>query len=268
MKLKKVFGIALAMALSFSLAACGSSDNTSSNADLQPFETQLATPGVILIGISPDYPPYDTYDESGNVAGFDVDMMNELAKYLGTEEAPYKLEFVPSDFQTIISSLNAGQVDLGVSGFTYDPARECLFSDAYLNSAQVIVVNKESGITSVEQLSGKTIVAGGNTTGDKVAKELAEQYGNITVSNPTDYGIMFESLKGGAVQAVVCDKAVAENFVAANENLMMLEGEYDTQDMSIIVKKGNEELLNKINEAIAQFKESDAYTQLVEKWQA
>ena len=49
---------------------------------------------------------------------------------------------------------------------------------------------------------------------------------------------------------------------------MMLEGEYDTQDMSIIVKKGNEELLNKINEAIAQFKESDAYTQLVEKWQA
>ncbi len=260
--MKKIFAIALSALMLLSFAACAPEQAD----DAQPFEAQLGNPGTIRVGISPDYPPFDFYDENNEVAGFDVDMANALMSYIGTEESPYAIEFVPLSFDTIISSLDTGVVDVGISGFTYDPERQVLFSDPYLISAQRIVVNTASGIASEADLAGATMAAGLGTVGAGVIETLQGSYDGIELTNPGDYQVMFEALQTGSVDAVVCDEAVAQNYVDNNDNLMVLEGSYEAQDMSVIIKEGNTELLTVFNDAIAKFVDSDLYMTLKEEY--
>ncbi len=263
--MKKVLSLITALALACSLVACGGKDD-SSTVEGNAWEQELATPGVIKVGISPDYPPYEFYDEENNIAGFDVDMANELAVYIGGENGAYTIEFVPMDFDNIISALNAGTIDVGISCFTEDPERECMFTVPYLESSQVVVVAVDANITTVEDLAGTTITAGANTTGEGVAQALAAEYG-IEVSTPTGagYPMLFQNLSAGAVSAVVCDKAVGESFVMNNPDVfVILEGEYgDVEKTCVIVKKGNDNLYAVVNDAVIAFNESAKKADLV-----
>ncbi len=280
--MKKITTILLSLILATSMVACSSpsseapatsSDTPAPEASAEAsteatvtFEDQLGAPGTLRVGMSPDYAPFDYYDENGELTGFDVDMANELAKYIGTEESPYPIEIIPMSFDTIISSLNTGVVDVGISGFTYDPDRDAAFSEPYLVSPQLIVVTKDGGITSEANLAGKTMAAGLGTVGADVIDELLVTYTDINHVNPGEYPVMFESLKGGAIHAVVCDEAVAKNYVAANDTLMILDGEYAVQNMSVITTKSNTVLMDKINEAVTAFVASDAYEELRTKY--
>lgn len=260
--MKKWIAALLTLTMAFSLAGCGAGTDSSAEAT---WEDQLGTKGTLRIGISPDYEPFESYDAAGKIVGFDVDMASELAKYLGTEETPYKIEFVPLDFQTIISALNAGQVDIGISCFTYDPERDCLFTDPYLESSQVVVVAADSGVTKVEDLANSTIAAGMNTTGADVANEIASKYEKVKVISPSSgYPVMFESLKSGAVKAVVCDKAVGQNYVENNKGTFaLLPDEFEVENTCIVVKKGNDALYSAVNEAVKKFNESQKKTELL-----
>lgn len=259
--MKKAVAIIMSLLCMISLAGCSNSGS------LEGFEKELGDPGTIRVGISPDYKPFEYYDESGNITGFDHDMVNELMKYIGTEDEPYAVEFIPMDFSTIISSVNTGAVDIGVSAFTYDPERDCLFSEPYYDSAQVIIVNKNNGIESEADLAGQSMAAGMATSGAGVVEELASKYEGIELVHPGDYTVMFESLKAGAIGAVVCDKAVGMSYVDADpDTFMALEGEYDIQEMSIITAKSNTALMDKINEAVGKFIESDEKQALQEKY--
>ena len=102
----------------------------------------------MLIGISPDYMPYEGLDSKGQLEGFDIDMTKWLFDYLNENGRNYTYEFKELSFDTIITALQSGQIDLGISGFTYDEEREGIFSDSYYDSAQVIVVDKDSDIQS------------------------------------------------------------------------------------------------------------------------
>ena len=113
--MKKLLALIMAMVFTLSLVGCSSSEN------MEDFEKELGDPGTIRVGISPDYKPFEYYDDNGNITGFDYDMVNELMKYIGTEDEPYKVEFIAMDFSTIISSVNSSTVDIGVAAFTYDP---------------------------------------------------------------------------------------------------------------------------------------------------
>ena len=85
--------------------------------------------GQLVVGISPDYPPYESIVE-GEMVGFDIDMATELGKILGVE-----IVYEQMDFTNIVDAVNLGQVDVGIAGFTYNPERQVLFSDYYLKSA-------------------------------------------------------------------------------------------------------------------------------------
>ncbi len=278
--MKKILSLILASVLVLSLAACSSTSGNSSSTGSQSsesssgssqeeanFEDELGNPGTIRVGISPDYKPFEYYDEAGNITGFDYEMVNELMKYIGTEEEPYPVEFIPMDFSTIISAVNTGTVDIGVAAFTYDPARDCSFSEPYYDSSQVIIVNKTNGIEKEEDLAGASMAAGMGTSGAGVVESLAEKYEGIKLVHPGDYTVMFESLKAGAISAVVCDKAVGMSYVEANPDVYVaLEGEYDVQEMSVITAKKSTALMETINKAIEKFLESEEKQALVEKY--
>ena len=111
------------------------------------------------------------------------------------------------------------------------------------------------------------MAAGMGTSGAGVVEELAKKYDGIKLVHPGDYTVMFESLKAGAIGAVVCDEAVGMSYVNSNpDTFVALEGKYDVQEMSIITSKKSTALMEKLNEAIAKFLESDEKQQLQDKY--
>ncbi|MEA5051652.1 MAG: transporter substrate-binding domain-containing protein [Oscillospiraceae bacterium] len=267
--MKKIIALLLVLTMALGLAACGGSaaDTTADTAADAAAETpayfaDLQTPGKIVIATSPDYPPYESYDAAGNIVGFDIDAINEVIKILN-EDYAVEAEWVPMDFSTIISAVQSGQADIGVSCFTYEPEREgqVLFSDAYLKSAQVAVVKADSDMTTIDDLAGKTIGAGSGTTGESAASEIE----GTTVTSMGDYVQMFEILKNGGLDAVVCDEAVGQNY-ASQDGYKLLDGKLVDEEVSVITATDSTELVSALNAAIAKFVASDKYTELKTTW--
>lgn len=256
MKMKKFLSIILSLTLLLTLGACG---KKASSPDGQPTKDS-AKVKTLRVGVSPDYPPYESYGDNGKLVGFDIDAFAEIEKILNENGGSYKIEWAPMDFSTIVSAVQSSQLDLGVSCFTYDPERDVIFSEPYLKSSQVIVVKKGSPIKSKDDLKGKKIGAGTGTTGEKAAKEIE----NAKVSSASDYITNFEILKNGGYDAVVCDEAVGKNY-AAQDAFEMLSEKLVDESVSAITKKGNDDLMKEINAAIAKFVASPKYAELQEK---
>ena len=128
--MKKLLSVVLVMLLAVGMTGCGSSSNG---------KTEL------LIGVSPDYPPYESYNNKKEVVGFDVDMTKELVKIMNKNGGNYSYKFKPLSFDAISSSITSDQVDLGISGFTYHKEwKNILWSHAYNTSEQIALVKGDS----------------------------------------------------------------------------------------------------------------------------
>lgn len=257
MKPVKIF-ISLALVLPLLLlAACGGKPDPNS------LDGQVMTVGKLVVGISADYPPFESLDNSGKLVGYDVDMATWLAAHLTTASGkPYEVEFVQMSFSTIISALQTGQVDVGVAAFSYDPERQCLFTDPYYQSAQVVCVNSASGITSLADLNGKTVAAGEGTVGYDAAAQLE----GVTVSSPGDYLQQFELLRAGQIDAVVCDAKVGQGYADSGSDFVVLEEILAEDNLCVTVKEGNTALLAALNKAIAEFISSGTSDQYKADW--
>ena len=244
---------ALAGILALSLIGCSSS--SSSEADTSDKAQN------IIIAISPDYPPFDDMDTNGELTGFDVDMGEWIFTWLNENGYNYTHEWKQLSFDTIISAIQADQVDLGLSGFTYDPDRKVLFSDPYYGSAEVIMVAEGSAIKSSKDLSGKNVGAQAGTTGEECANEID----GATVTAMQDMGILVESLKSGGIDALILDKPVADNY-AASGSFVVLDEVLIDEETHIIAKEGNTELMDAVNAALKAFLESDECAKLLKKY--
>ena len=254
--MKKLVSVLLVIMCLFSLAACGG------NKEAETFEDALLKEGTIIVGTSPDYPPFETLDSNGNLIGFDIDMMNGLVAYINAQQGTnLVVEFKQMDFNNIIGALQATQIDIGVSGFTYNPERECWFSTPYLNSKQVIITRNDTGITTAADLAGKKVGAGLATTGADAASEIE----GVELVQPGDYTVMFQALAAGQLDAVVCDEAVGDNYVA-EMGLVKCEEALVDESMSIIANKSNTLVQDAIDQAIAEYVTTDEYQALLVKW--
>lgn len=259
--MKKTVSIALSALLACGIAGCSSAPaETSSKADASSTAAK-ADAKEILIGISPDYPPYESKDSSSQIIGFDPDMTDWIFNYLNENGHNYTYKFEELSFDTIISALQAGQIDLGISGFTYDEDREGIFSDSYYDSAQVIVVASDSEFTNADDLNGKVVGAQQGATGEEAAAMIE----GAQVQAVSDANLMMENLKAHGIDAVVIDKAVADQYVANGDFKIIGDALMDEENI-IYSTEDHKELMDEINEAIKAFKESDEYTVLTEKW--
>lgn len=244
--MKKLFKLLFVAALAISLTACGGGSQK-----------------TILIGISPDYPPYESLD-GDKMVGFDIDMTDELFRIMKENGHDYEYEFKKLSFETISTSLVADQIDLGISGFTYhEEWKDVLWSEKYNDSKQVALVANNSPIMSAKDLEGKSIGAQLAATGEEVANDIK----GAKVTAVKDVKVLIETLNSGGIDAVIIDVAVAKNYVK-EAGYRMLEETLKEEENLIITNKNNQELIDHINEALAEFIKSDKYQELKTKWGA
>lgn len=237
--------------MALGLVGCGGNDK-------EKEATQL------LVGISPDYAPYESLNTDGKMEGFDIDMTKELVDIMNKNGGNYTYEFKQLTFDTISTNITSDQIDLGISGFTHHPEWEgILWSNPYNDSKQVALVSADSDIKTVDDLKGKKIGAQLAATGETCANEIE----GAEVTPVKDVKVLVESLKSGGVDAVILDYAVAKNYVAQGSYKMIDEALLEEKNM-IITKEGNDALMEDVNKAIDEFVASEKYNELKEKWGA
>lgn len=261
--IKKGLSLALILILSLALIGCGGQtaekpEDPAPAADKTLWE-QIQESGVITVGNSPDYEPYEFEDGKGNVVGFDIDLLGLICEELGI-----KYELVNMNFDNIITAVQNGQVNIGMSGFSITPERaeQVDFSTPYLSSAQAVVVNPDSEIKTVADLAGKKITAGMGTTGETAAKENVEDAEVIGLDN---YAAAFMQLKNHGADATVADLPVAQKY-AAKDGFILLEDYLSQEDNAIVAQKGNEDLIAAINGAIEKLKADGKIDELAATW--
>lgn len=137
------------------------------------------------------------------------------------------------------------------------------FSDPYMTAAQVIIVNDGSAIKSAADLSGKSIGVQLGTTGDTYVSE------NITDANVERFNKGSEAiiaLTQDKIDAVVIDNQPAQKFIEANEGIVILEEPLTSEEYAIAIAKDNTELLDKVNSALAELKESGELQSIIDKY--
>lgn len=264
MKIKKLLAIgvaALALCMSFALVGCGGNAEESS-ADAAG-DYALIEEGKLTVAASLDFPPFENL-EDGEVVGFEVDLMQEIANRLNLE-----LNYLPTmKFDTIIPAIVAGgTADVGVSGFTITPARmeEVDFSTPVCDTNQCLVVAEGSTVTDIDQLAGERVGAETGTTGLDWAKENIVDATEIVAFD--EYPAVFAALQSGQVAAVVLDKPVADFYInKAYPDCKVVKEIPTGEQYGIAISKDNPELTAAINQAIEDMKADGTFEEIETKW--
>lgn len=190
------------------------------------------------------FAPYEYY-ENGEIVGADVDIAKEIAKKLGKE-----LVVKDVAFDSIINEVKTGKADFGAAGISYsdERAEKVDFTINYTTSKQIVIVKEDSNITTNDLDNLKIAVQLGSVGDSYVTKN----YPNAEVVRQKKYLAAIEDLKTSKVDCVVMDELPAKEILEENSGLKILENELFTDTYGMIVKKGNKELLNAINEVLEE----------------
>lgn len=251
MKLKKLVSVLLVGACVVSLAACGSKDDSKEDGGSKEKDT-------LVMATNAEFPPYEFY-EGDEVVGIDAEVAAAIAKELGME-----LKIEDMAFDSIISAVTGGKADIGVAGMTVtDERKENVdFTDTYAKATQVIIVQEKSDIAGPDDLTGKKVGVQLGTTGDLYADDIED-------AEVERYNKGFEAvqaLQQGKIDAVVIDGEPAKEFVKEAEGLKILDEAFTEEEYAIAVKKGNDELVEKINKALGDLKDSGKLDEIVAKY--
>lgn len=254
--MKKLLSIILSATMLLGVVGCGSASN---NADTS------ASTDKIIVGLDDQFPPMGFRDEKNELVGFDIDLAKAAAEKMGC-----KIEFQPIDWDSKEMELNTGKISLIWNGFTItdDRLASMEFTKPYLNNRQIIVVKDGSDIKSKNDLVGKNVgVQKGSSAVDAInADEIHNQF----ASNPTyeTNVLAFTDLEIGRVDAVVVDEIVARYYLAQNpdKKFKVLDDSFGTEQYGIAAKKGNTELINKLQTALNELSADGTAAEISNKW--
>lgn len=221
----------------------------------------LAEDNTILCGCNPEFQPFESLDDAGNVIGFDADLAAELSKDIGKT-----IVFESTEFNSIVPSIVSGKYLIGISGFYINEERlmNVDFSDPYLTDTQCCIVKDGSGIVDAETLKGKKIGSQTGTTG----VEAAEGYTSDVYLYPNILSA-FLDMQGGKLDAVITDLPVANTVMnQLNDPSLVVVSSIDfgVEYYAVAIAKGQDELKAQINASIARMQNDGTIDALVEKW--
>lgn len=259
MKMRRAtIAIAGVLAGVFALAGCGSSGGEAKGG------VPLVHAGQLTVCSDVPYAPFEDFDTSApsGFKGFDVDIVTQIAKDLGTKLVIQKSSFDPLQSG---ATLNAGQCDLGASAMTITDQRKkhIDFSTPYYDSKQSLLVPAGSSIHSIADLAGKTLGVQKATTGATYAEEHVKNAKKIVAMD--NDGVEFQALKAGNVDALLQDLPV--NLLHTTDGKFKVVQTYSTgEQYGLAVKKGNTKLLDAVNKSLAKMKSDGQYQKLYDKY--
>ncbi|HFR3756939.1 TPA: transporter substrate-binding domain-containing protein [Streptococcus suis] len=258
--MKKILALAATVLAGLTLAACSS---TSSQSALDKIKEK----GTLVVATSPDYAPFEfqaLVDGKNEVVGADIMLAQKIADELGV-----KLEVSAMSFDNVLSSVQNGKADIAIAGLSYSEERAKVFdfSESYYQISDVLLIKKDSAnsLTSIDAMSGKTLVVQKGSTQEAYAQENISQANLISL---TLMGEAVNELKSGKVDAILMDSPVAAGYVSQNSDLAVASVEFPTIDENskvIALPKGSAELKTAIDKVIAEVKASGEFDTFLEK---
>lgn len=286
--MKKLMTCLLALVLVLSLTACGgknddsstggSTDNppaedTSTGDDANSGDGAAASgefttveAGKLHMSTNAAFPPYEMTTDDGKFEGIDVEVAEAIAEKLG-------LELVVDDmgFNAALTAVQTGQSDIAMAGITITDERLQVmdFSDSYATGVQVVIVKEDSAVQSIDDLTNADMIGcQADTTGYIYASDTPENggYGEDHVTAYDTGALAVMALVNDQIDAVIIDNEPAKAFVAANEGLKILDGEWVVEDYAIGFAKGNDALREAVNNAVAELKADGTFQGIVDKY--
>ncbi|MGX7204222.1 amino acid ABC transporter substrate-binding protein [Enterococcus pingfangensis] len=267
MKLKKiVLGMAAVLALvTLTLTACGK-EEASGDDSWKTIEKDKK----VTIGLDDTFVPMGFKDEDGKIVGFDVDLAKEVFK-----EYDIEAEFQPIDWSMKESELANGTIDLIWNGYTVTKSREkkVLFSDAYAQNEQVLVTKKDSNITEAEGMKDKVLGAQEGSSGYEAFNNQTEILKDIVKENDATLYASFNEamidLENGRIDGLLIDKVYADYYLKQAGKLdafNIFSVGFKNEDFAVGARKGDKELVEKINSAFKDLQENGKYGEISKKW--
>ena len=264
--MKKFLTLLLALAMTLSLAACGSDsteetegtdrteaetvDYTAMSDDELKAAITTVSEGTLTVATSPDFAPYEFYaigeDGQATLAGFEMSLAQYIADYLGLE-----LEVVPMDFDGTLMELQNKSVDLGMAGYSPKPERENImdFSDIFYTGGQSFVTTQDKAdlFTSLEDTNKAEYSIGAQTGSIQVDLAQTNSPDAELIQLPKVTDVITDLLDGAYIETVVAE-TYAKNYPELN---VLLDVPYEQEGSVVGVSMGNTALLEGVNRAIA-----------------
>jgi polar amino acid transport system substrate-binding protein len=261
---RSVFVVAGLSALLLLAGACRQEPTPTDTGDQTPGAPEFTTieEGVLTVGSDIPFTPFE-YREGGELTGLDIDLMNAIAERLEIE-----VDYVDAVFDTIFTDLAAGQFDAVISASTITPEREqeVNFSDGYFRSLQALTVQAGAGISSFDDLGeGHVVAVQSGTTGQIWAEDNLQAQGAEIRAFP-EAPQTYDALEAGQVDGVVFDESSAIPEAAARPGLEVADTVETGEVYGIAVNPENQELLDAINQALAQIIEDGTYDEIYDSY--
>jgi polar amino acid transport system substrate-binding protein len=238
--MKRIVKLVLVLTLALSMVACGKTEDED----------------VLKVGMEIGYPPFEYFDDDGSTPiGVDVELAYEIGERIGME-----VELVDTAWDGIFAGIDKGDYDCVISAVTITSDRllDFDFSTPYIQNYQCIVSLAGSDIqpASPEELDGLKIAYQEETTSDEFVTVFAEENGlDIEVFEYAKVMNCYDDLLNGRVDVIVCDSTVASSYVGEDSEFVQTWiQDSDAEEFGVCIKKGNTELLEKINAALDEMK--------------
>lgn len=241
--------------LATSLTACGGGST-----DAAPNTDGTLSAGVLRVATLGDAKPY-AYTENGTYKGFDVELLQAMAKKLNL-----KTEFVTQDFSGMLASINNKQFDVGASSIaiTEERKKTVVFSDPYYIGYISVMTKKDAGIADEAGLKGKRLGLVQGTIQERYAQQNLP---DTDIVRFPDNNAGYSALQSGTIDAQFLDLPVAQDYAAKNDK-MSIPVEIPTSDQpaGFAVRKDNAALQGKLNTALKQVVDDGTWLKLYQQY--
>lgn len=247
--------IAPLAAASMLLAACGSDSSTGSEGEIKK----------LVAGTEATFAPFEYMDDSGKIIGIDSEIVDAIAEETGVE-----IEMKHVGWDPMLEQVKSGEIEMGASGITINEKRKKIydFTEPYYEAKQVIVVKEGSDVKSLADLEGKKVSVQINTTGHDAAKKaFGETSKDVAAFENMPVAIM--EVINGSTAAAIGDNAVVYEYLKNNPDtgLVVIEdAAFEKEYYGLMVKKGNKEVLDILNEGLNAIKENGKLDEIVKKY--
>ena len=257
--MKKIIALALASVLLLGLlVGCAGNGNKADN------ELNLVENGKLIMSTNAAFPPYEMTTDNGGFEGIDVEIAGEIAKKLGLE-----LVIDDMDFDSALLAVQQGKSDIVMAGVSVTDERKLVmnFSNSYAKGIQVVIIKEGSDVT-MDNLGEKMIGCQRGTTGYIYASDTPENggYGEDHVTAYDNGASAVQALINGQVDCVIIDSAPAQEYVAANPGLTILEGNWVEEQYAIGLNKDNSALKSAVNTALEELIADGTVQQIIDKY--